>query len=262
MLTAVLAVAVLALLPAATGSTGCSDSALATGGCGVANDGTTLTITGTQEQPGTSTDDSTSDRGDADPPADPSRRTPSDLCSPLGSRVGNCATAPVLPTVGVVPSITISDLEQFAPQATTTAAEPGDIGIAGMPTNFIAVAAEQTRTGTILGVPITVRFTPVAYDYRYGDGSTATLEAAGQTWAVLGQAQFTPTPTSHTYRNRGTYLADVDVRYTAEVDLGSGWFPIDGQLTTDGPAREIHILEARTALVAHTCLEHPAAAGC
>ena len=228
----------------------------------VGSDGTTLTITGTQEQPGTSTDDSTSDRGDADPPADPSRRTPSDLCSPLGSRVGNCATAPVLPTVGVVPSITISDLEQFAPQATTTAAEPGDIGIAGMPTNFIAVAAEQTRTGTILGVPITVRFTPVAYDYRYGDGSTATLDAAGQTWAMLDQAQFTPTPTSHSYRNRGTFLADVDVRYTAEVDLGSGWFPIDGQLTTDGPAREIRILEARTALVAHTCLEHPAAAGC
>lgn len=262
MLTAALAVAVLAFVPAATTATGCSDSALATGGCGVTNDGTTLTITGTQERPGTSTDDSTSDRNDTDSPSDPTPRAVSDLCSPLGSRAGNCATAPVLPTVGVVPSITIGDLEQFAPQAITAVAEPGNIGIAGMSTNFVAIATSQTSAGTILGSPVTVRFTPVAYDYRYGDGSIATLDAAGQTWAALGQAQFTPTPTSHTYRNRGMYLADVDVRYTAEVDLGTGWFPVDGQLTTDGPAQEIRILEARTALVAHTCLERPAAAGC
>lgn len=168
----------------------------------------------------------------------------------------------MLPTVGVVPAITISDLAQFAPEAIVAGAEPGNVGIAGMPTNFVAVAGAQTRTGAILGLPLTVRFTPAGYDYHYGDGTTATVTTAGLSWAQLGQAQFTPTPTSHTYQNRGTYLADVDVRYTAEVDLGTGWFAVDGQLTTDGPTQEIRILEAHTALVAHTCLESPDAPGC
>ncbi len=94
------------------------------------------------------------------------------------------------------------------------------------------------------------------------DTDTTTTTTGGQTWSALGQATFTPTATSHIYGERGTYDASVTVRYTAEVDLGTGWFPVEGQLSIDGPTQQIRIFEAHTALVARTCVEQPAAPGC
>lgn len=160
------------------------------------------------------------------------------------------------------PAITITDLAQFAPAATPLGGEPANLGIAGMPTNFIAPASVTTVSGTLFGLPLTVRFTPAAYEFHFGDGSDATTTTGGQSWEALGQAQFTPTATSHVYRDRGSYSADVDVRYTAEVDLGTGWIPVAGELTAEGPAQEIRIFEARTALVAYTCDQKPSSPGC
>ncbi|WP_307298185.1 hypothetical protein [Microbacterium natoriense] len=165
-------------------------------------------------------------------------------------------------TTAGTPTITITDLASFTPEPTSLLVEPGNAGIADMPANFLAAAAVHTQTGTLFDVPLTVRFTPVAYEYTYGDGSTATVTSAGMSWAELGQAQFTPTQTSHVYADRGTYDADVDIRYTAEIDFGLGWYPISGELTSDGPVQQIQIFEAHTALVAHTCTEKPTAPGC
>ncbi|MFS0894032.1 hypothetical protein [Microbacterium sp. 179-I 3D3 NHS] len=131
-----------------------------------------------------------------------------------------------------------------------------------MPTNFVATAPVTTTSGTIFGAPVSVRFTPSAFEFHYGDGSDATTTTGGQSWTSLGQAQFTPTATSHVYRERGTFSADVDVRYAAEVDLGTGWFPVEGELTADGPSQQIRIFEAHTALVAYTCDQKPSSPGC
>ncbi|WP_350352064.1 hypothetical protein ABS642_01965 [Microbacterium sp. A8/3-1] len=161
-----------------------------------------------------------------------------------------------------IPAITITDLAQFAPDPVATTGEPDNLGVAGMPTNFVAAASAHTRTGALFGIPLTVRFTPVGYDFRYGDGDAASTTTGGQPWAALGQASFTPTATSHIYAERGTYDAGVTVRYTAEVDLGIGWFPVAGQLSIAGPTQQIRIFEAHTALVARTCAEQPAAPGC
>lgn len=158
--------------------------------------------------------------------------------------------------------LTIADLAQFAPPPVTTTAEPGNAGIAGMPTNFVATVAAHTATGTLLDRPVTVRFTPVRVVFDHGDGTTATKPDGGSTWSTLGQAPFTPTETSHTYARRGTYSTRTTVAYTAEVDIGGGWFPVSGELSVDGPSRSVRIYEATTALVARTCEERPAAPGC
>ncbi len=158
--------------------------------------------------------------------------------------------------------ITMTDLAQFAPEKIAVTGEPGNLGIAGMPMNFVAMATTHTRTGTLFGTPIAVRFTPTSYAFVHGDGSTATTADGGRTWSALGQLSFTPTATSHVYEDRGTYLAHVSVRYAAEVDLGAGWSAVPGDLTVDGPDSEIRIFEAHTALVAFTCAENPGAPGC
>lgn len=161
-----------------------------------------------------------------------------------------------------VPTFTISDLASFGPAAADLMGEPDNLGVAGLPTNFVADAAAHTRSGTLFGYPLTARFTPASFTFEYGDGRTATARTAGQTWESLGLPPFSPTDTSHVYAERGTYTARAHTTYTAEIDLGTGWIPLSGTLTIPGPPQEIRIFEARTALVAHTCTENPQAAGC
>lgn len=272
-----MAVAIVLAMPnaATRASSGCTTSSQMMGLCG-STDGSSLTISGTQQQQGTNPNtDTRRTNGGPGGPSDPSAPSgPSqeaiDLaacmddsgttrCAPRLNRPAAPATTPL--ATGT-PTIVISDLARFAPASVLATAEPGNVGIAGMPTNFTAAATPQVQGGELFGVPLRVRFVPAGYDYTYGDGSSATLTTPGQTWEALGQAQFTPTPTSHVYRKPGVYPARVDIRYTAQVDLGGGWIDIPGQLTTNGATQEIRILEARTALVAHTCDENPAGVGC
>ncbi|MGW9628219.1 hypothetical protein [Microbacterium sp. NPDC055521] len=161
-----------------------------------------------------------------------------------------------------VPPITITDLASFSPAKGTVLGEPDNLGVAGLPTNFVTEAATHVRSGELFGFPVDVRFTPVAYTFHYGHGQPKTTSSPGASWESLSQAQFTPTDTSHTYAARGTYDASVDIAYTAEIDLGAGWFPVEGRLDIAGPLQQIRIFEARTALVARTCAEQPSAPGC
>lgn len=161
-----------------------------------------------------------------------------------------------------IPPITITDLASFSPAKGTVLGEPDNLGVAGLPTNFVTQAETHVRSGQLFGFPIDVRFTPVSYTFHYGDGESRTAPSPGASWESLGQAQFTPTDTSHTYAERGTYDATVDIAYTAEIDLGVGWFPIEGQLDIPGPTQQIRIFEAHTSLVARTCTEQPSAPGC
>ncbi len=252
-------------------ASGCAASAEKLGLCG-ATDGSTLTISGVQQQPEIDASPRRSDGGpkSSQGPSGPKEEFDPSICGTI-SLTARCVRwtpppprtqPPDPPAAPTAPAITISDLARFAPAPIAATAEPGNVGIAGMPTNFLGTASVQVQNAELFGVPFTVRFTPAGYDYTYGDGATATRAVAGKTWAELGQAQFTPTPTSHVYTQRGTYSAEVDVRYAAEVDFGTGWIPVAGELTTDGTDQQIRIFEARTALVARTCIEHPGAPGC
>jgi hypothetical protein len=158
--------------------------------------------------------------------------------------------------------LTITDLVAFAPAPVAVLGEPGNVGIVGLPANFVVAASTHTQAGPLLDLDVTVRFTPVAFDFTYGDGESATTSTGGRTWDDLGLPQFTPTPTGHTYRDRGTFTAQATVRYTAEVDIGNGWFPVPGELAIPGPPQQVTVYEAHTALVEHTCTEQPTAPGC
>ncbi|WP_344782287.1 hypothetical protein [Microbacterium kribbense] len=167
------------------------------------------------------------------------------------------------PTQRTIPAITLTDLVSFRPAPPRLASEPDGIGVAGLPLNLVATTSMQRLTGTLFDFPVTVRFAPHHYDWHYGDGATQTTAGGGATWAATGDPQFTPTPTSHTYTQRGTYTASVTVFYAPDVNFGDGiWRPVAGYVTATSTTQSIRILEARTALVAHTCVEDPAGPGC
>lgn len=258
----------------------CSINTIKAGLCGSTGD-SSLTISGTQQRSGSpavpNTPGTPGDRDGAAPDIPAAPAPPSDRAVRLAECLGDggtvrCSTL-TTPTesppdtsteesTAATPTITLTDLARFAPAATDASAEPGNIGIAGLPANFTTAADVHTRSGEIFGIPLAVRFTPATYLFDYGDGTVIALSVPGRTWEELGQPQFTPTPTSHVYPERGEYAARVDVRYTVEIDLGFGWAPVSGQITTAGAPQTIRILEARTALVAHTCTEDPGGIGC
>jgi hypothetical protein len=160
------------------------------------------------------------------------------------------------------PEVTLADLASFRPATPTLTGQPQGFGVVGMPANIVAAASEQQIAGTILGWDVTVRFVPAAFVFDYGDGATARTRTGGASWEQLGQAQFTPTSTSHAYRSRGTYPVTVTVQYAPSVDFGGGWRSVPGFVSASAGGYEVQVVEVRTALVDRTCAEDPSGPGC
>ena len=252
--------------------TGCSFEAATLGLC-KPDTGGGVTIGDTETNSGDSTpSEDGSSPGDPGTPGDAGTAEPSpyEICAatpgppsafcrslaPLG--VANGQPSPTVPGW----SVTVSDLARFVPSTATVAGEPDNVAVVGLPANFLSSAKTETIPGTILGRALTIRFTPVNYAFDYGDGEQRTSRTPGTAWDASGQAQFTPTDTSHVYKQPGTYTVTVTVTYAADIDLGTGWIPINGTLNGPPASQQIRVVKAHTALVQGTCLERPKAPGC
>ena len=221
--------------------------------CEVDNSGSSVDISAGTTRPGSPPPEN---GGPATPPpAPPAPEEEEEQCGPLGCRYNY--------EVGGLPDVTLADLASFRPAAPQLTGEPAGFGVVGMPTNLVGEASEQHIPGTILDWDVTVRFVPAAYVFAHGDGTSATASTGGASWSRLGQAQFTPTATSHVYAERGTYPVSVTVRYAASVDFGTGaWIPVDGFVSATSGTYDVEVVEVRTALVDKTCRENPSGPGC
>ncbi|PJJ71645.1 hypothetical protein CLV46_1196 [Diaminobutyricimonas aerilata] len=170
-------------------------------------------------------------------------------------------TAPT-PDPGL-PAVTLADLVSFRPVPPVQRMEPNGWMVAGLETNFYSQVDQQVQTGTLLGLPASVRFTPVAWRWDYGDGTTKTTASRGSTWQVAGLREFDATPTSHTFEEPGTYTIRLTVDIAAEYQFaGAGWRAITGTLPV--AANEITAVAgtADTVLVGRDCAENPRGPGC
>ncbi len=218
---------------------------------------------GTQVDIGAS--NSTPSHPHSHPPADHHSPTPPTVQSPAPPAADDCLLDRCNLPYDVVapPEVTLADLASFRPARPSLGGEPSGFGVVGMPANIVAAASEQHIPGTLLGWEVTVRFVPAGFVFDYGDGDGAHSTTGGATWQRLGQAQFTPTATSHVYGARGTFRASVQVQYTAAVDFGSGvWRPVAGYVTAVSGDYPVRVVEVRTALVDKTCVENPRGPGC
>ena len=159
--------------------------------------------------------------------------------------------------------ITLRDIASFRPTPGVQEMQPDGWTVPGLDTNFYAVTDVHIVEGTLLGQPASVRFTPVAFHWTYGDGTSADLGTKGATWGALGVAEFDPTPTSHVYANEGSYTIRLTIDFRAEYRFaGSPFYPIVGTLPL--PANDLHITVdgAKTVLVEHDCGVNPSGPGC
>jgi len=243
-------------IPGALGmSTSCTAVQVQTGSCDVSanlnNDSATLG--GTVTAPGA--DAPVDYSGAASSPDDPL----ADCVYILNGRCLKLApgrTAPVQP-------ITIADLVSFRPNPGTDTAEPDGWTVIGLATNFIGSSVPEVHDGTLLGQSASVRFTPVAWHWAYGDGTTASLGTGGATWEALGIGEFDQTPTSHAFRTAGTYTVELTIDYAAEYRFGATpWTPIAGTLSLAANPITLTAGDAKTVLVGRDCTVNPAGPGC
>lgn len=165
--------------------------------------------------------------------------------------------------VELLPEVTVEDLASFAPAIPTFTGEPEGVAVVGMPANLYAGASAQLIAGELFDYDVVVRFVPAAFRFDYGDGTALTSPTGGASWTALGQAEFTPTPTSHVYTERGTYTASATALYSASVDFGiGGWLPVPGYVEAVAGGYTVRAVEVRTALVDRTCAENPSGPGC
>ena len=161
------------------------------------------------------------------------------------------------------PGVSLSDIAHFIPTAPIDSMEPNGWAIIGLDTNFWATSDTHTVDGTLLDLPAQVRFTPIAWHWDYGDGTTRTATTPGATWAASRLKEFDPTPTSHVFETKGSYTIALWVDYTAAYRLGtSGWTPIPGSLRLRANDLTVTTWHVKTVLVDEDCIQNPRGIGC
>ncbi|RUQ97092.1 hypothetical protein [Labedella endophytica] len=168
---------------------------------------------------------------------------------------------------GGTPTVTLSDFASFAPTTPGIHMEPDGWMLRGLPANFIADTTSNSHDSTLFATPVTVRFTPHAYRWDWGDGTTDTFSTPGATWEDLDQDRFTETPTSHTYTERGTVTISLHVDYAVEYRLSAdgddagSWTTVTGTVASSTTV-DAYVGTATTVIVPEDCNVDPAGIGC
>lgn len=231
--------------------------------------GTTLEVERSDETPGSDFVDHGSpaveDENDGEPinVIDIALGIRPDSCSP--TNVATCAGEPTAtpeePEAPVV--VTLRDIASFRPAIPGNEMEPGGWAIEGLHANFVAEASVEVVSGTLLGQPADVRFTPVGYRWAHSDGTAIDSATPGATWAALGQREFTETPTSHVYAASGEYTVVLTVVLSAEYRFaGSPWRSIAGTLALAGEPERVLVGQFDTVLANGDCNARPSGPGC
>jgi hypothetical protein len=190
--------------------------------------------------------------------------TPTPGVCPPGTLPEVCETFTVIPAGAPGnPAVTIDDLKNFTPVPGTDHMEPNGWMIVGLSTNFYSVVGSEIQNGILLGQPASVRFTPISWQWTYGDGTSAALSTPGAVWAAQGIAEFDPTPTSHVYTAAGTYFIDLSIVFSADYRYAGGaWTHVFGTITLPANRLEATAGGAKTVLVNRDCTQNPTGPGC
>ena len=149
------------------------------------------------------------------------------------------------------PPTSVSDIAQFAPSEAGFIQEPAGWSLPLLPTNVYSTCGSTTELGELLGWPIEVRFTPVAYRWSWGDRSDSVTTRAGSSW---GAKQFSPTGTSHVYEQSGDYVVSLEVTFEAAYRFDGGAFQsLPGQITRSSGQRVVEVLSVTPVLVDKGC---------
>lgn len=163
-------------------------------------------------------------------------------------RAGQSCMAPGAPGVDgaeLVIGFTVEDFRRLPlPPATSVVEPPGGDVLINIETNAYATASTTTIPTDVLGQPVTVRATPVAYTWDFGDGGTVgPTSDPGAPYPSLRNA--------HVYTVPGDYAITLTTTYAGEFSVAGGpYLPIDGTAEVASPAQAVTAHSATSELVA------------
>ena len=120
--------------------------------------------------------------------------------------------------------------------------QPDDKTLINFDTIFFTRAEPLTRQLTLLGQQVRLEITPSRFEWMHGDGTTATTTTPG--------APYPAKDIVHRYSDSHRTVAHrVVMTWSAEYSLNGGALqPVDGTVTTTGPATPLRVAEASPAL--------------
>jgi hypothetical protein len=170
-------------------------------------------------------------------------RSPDGALSPWSPAGSVCLRRDQVPAAAV-PAFTAADLRRLPLPASTVRVQPADRpALVQVPTNLYATDRPATFRVTLLGTPVLVRATPVAWSWSYGDGDRATFTVRGGPYPDL--------TTAHTYTRPGTFPVTLTTTWTGTYAVSGGPpVPIDGTATVTTPPTTVTAVATRAELVA------------
>lgn len=135
---------------------------------------------------------------------------------------------------------------------------PEGWGVTRNKTAFYAESGVRTIDMTILGFAVTVKATPVAYEWDFGDGQTLRTRSPGEP-PVEGQEP----SLYHVYGEKGAYEINLTTVYTGMFQVDGGpWLVIEGQAAVASDPVDADIYRYHRYLVDQSCDEDPTGPDC
>ena len=116
--------------------------------------------------------------------------------------------------------------------------------LVNLPLAAHAEPSPSTWTTTLLGTPVTIRATPFAYEWDFGDAAPPVVtDRPGAPWPDHAA--------EHTYTRTGDVAVTLTTRYTGQYSLDGGatWIPIPGTAAATSPPLPLRLVEARAQLI-------------
>lgn len=172
-------------------------------------------------------------------------RSPDGSTTPWADAGATCLRFEDVPAAPV-PAFTLADFRRLPlPPATLHVQPANGRTLVNVPTNLYAAGGPRTFDVTLLGVPVRVRATPVAWTWSYGDGTQRTLDTPGAPYPDLS--------TAYTFTQPGDVTVRLTTTWTGTYSVAGGpSLPVDGTATVTSPQADLTVVETRAELVAET----------
>jgi hypothetical protein len=145
--------------------------------------------------------------------------------------------------VAPVPVVTADQFRRLPLPPGLVHVQPGNgRTLVNVPTNVYVDAQTAILPTTVIGVPIRVRATPIAFDWTFGDGRRLHTADPGAPYPDLR--------TTHTYIAPGTLTLALTTTYRGEYSVNNGpWIPINGTAAVASPTQALIVVAAEAELV-------------
>ncbi|MEJ5946582.1 PKD domain-containing protein [Pseudokineococcus basanitobsidens] len=147
----------------------------------------------------------------------------------------------------VLPVMTQADFQRLPlPAGASTVQPTGGEVLLNTPTNTYAEAEPVELQTELVGFPVTVRATPVAYTWDYGDGTVVgPTSDPGAPWPDLR--------VTHAYETPGRYAITLTTHYEGEYSVqGEPFLPIPGQAQVTSEPLPVTTYQGQNVPVADT----------